>query len=141
MREPAALDGVERDLAYWRDRLNDAPVESTLTPDRPRPPVRGAHQDVVLPPDITDGLSRLARSCGVTLNAVLLAAVAAVAAVMHRFEGHRDVTLGMPTAGRPRTELESLIGSFAGVLVARIDLDADPTVRDLLTRTHRDFSV
>ncbi|MBI3688924.1 MAG: hypothetical protein HY241_16580 [Actinobacteria bacterium] len=139
-REPAALAVMQQHLAYWRDRLDGLPPECTLPPDHPRPAVqshRGRHREFVLSAVVTDGLARQGRGAGATLNAVLLAGFAAL---LRRFNGQDDVTLGMPSAGRPRTELEPLIGSFANVLVMRLDLSGDPTVEQLLTLTHRAVS-
>src|SRR3712207_1199376 len=43
----------------------------------------------------------------------------------------------MPAAGRPRVDLEPLIGSFANMMVLRVDASGDPTVGDLVVRAHR----
>lgn len=139
-RTPEALGVLEEYLGHWAENLAGLPLESTLPPDRPRPPVqghRGRRHQLTLPPELTTRLDQLARSAGVTLNAVLLTAFAAT---LRRFAGQDDLALGMPTAGRPRTELEPMIGSFASMLVLRLDLSGPVTSRDLLARTHRAIS-
>ncbi len=40
-------------------------------------------------------------------------------------------------AGRPRSELEPLIGMFVNMLAMRADLAGDPTFAELLTRVRR----
>jgi non-ribosomal peptide synthase protein (TIGR01720 family) len=139
-RTPEALRILQRDLDHWGHHLAGLPLESTLPPDRPRPPVqshRGRRHQVTLSPELTGRLDQLARSAGVSLNAVLLAGFAAS---LRRYNGQDDLALGMPTAGRPRTELEPLIGSFASMLVLRLDLSGPVTARELLVRTHRAIS-
>jgi non-ribosomal peptide synthase protein (TIGR01720 family) len=135
-RSAAGLEAVEQSLAHWRERLADAPPVSTLPPDHPRPPVqthRGGRLPLELPATLTAQLAELARSTGATMNSVMLAGVAAM---LRRATGQDDVVIGMPAASRPRTDLEPLIGCFANMLVLRIDLSGDPTVRELVARTH-----
>lgn len=56
------------------------------------------------------------------------------AEVLHRHGGGDDFMIGMPTAGRPRPDLEDLIGFFVRTLVLRIDLKGQPTFRELVQR-------
>lgn len=123
-------------VAHWKERLADSPVLSTVTPDFPRPDVQ-THRSGNLPFDapaqVTDGLIQFARETGVTLNAVVLAGVAAL---VGRRTGQDDVLLGVPTAARTLAELEPLIGSFADTLVLRVDLSGNPTLRELVRRVH-----
>ncbi|MEV0804951.1 condensation domain-containing protein [Micromonospora sp. NPDC050200] len=139
-RRPDAVRAVNGHLAYWRERLAGAPPRSTLPPDHPRPPVqthRGARRAFTVDADTTAALGALARSAGATVNAVTLAALAAL---LRQATGQDDVLLGMPAAGRASTDLEPLIGCFANMLVLRVDVSGDPTVRDLVRRTHRTVS-
>src|SRR5581483_6276835 len=45
-----------------------------------------------------------------------------------------DLVIGMTTAGRPRREIEGLIGFFVNTLPLRLDLSNGPTVAELLDR-------
>jgi len=139
-RDPAAVRALDDHLAYWKRQLAGTPPASTFPPDRRRPAVqthRGGRRTFTLPPELTQRLLRLARSTGVTLNAVVLAAFAAL---LRQANGQDDIALGMPAAGRGRTELEPLIGCFANMLVLRIGLSGEPTVRELISRAHRTVS-
>ena len=51
--------------------------------------------------------------------------------------GKTDIVTGTPVAGRPRAEIENLVGFFLNMLVLRVDLSADPTFRQLLARTRQ----
>ncbi|MFD6156425.1 condensation domain-containing protein [Nocardia sp. NPDC060256] len=136
-REPAACAAMDAQLTHWQVKLADAPSTSTLRPDRPRPVVqthRGGRCARVLPGELTTAMTKLARDCGATLNAV---ALAGFSAALHQLTGQADLLLGVPSAGRSRVELEQLIGPFANMLVLRMDLGGDPTVRTLVERAHR----
>ncbi|MFL5539826.1 MAG: condensation domain-containing protein, partial [Longimicrobiaceae bacterium] len=129
-----AGDELERQLAYWRERLKGAPATLGLPTDRPRP----ASQDLAgaaLSFELTDRASaavkRLAAAEGATPFMVLLAAFAAV---LHRWSGEEDLVIGTPMANRGRAELEELIGFFGNTLPLRADLSGDPTMRELVAR-------
>ncbi|HEX8150236.1 MAG TPA: amino acid adenylation domain-containing protein [Pyrinomonadaceae bacterium] len=126
-------EALERQLDYWRGQLAGAePLE--LPADRPRPAVRsqrGAHNGFMLERELADSLRRLSRGEGVTLFMTLMAGFKAL---LHRYTGQHDISVGTPVAGRNRPEVEGLIGLFVNMLVLRTDLSDDPTVRELLGR-------
>jgi len=133
-REHLSGDVLERHLAWWRERLADAPELLALPTDRPRPAVpthRGAHERIDLPAALLERLRGLGRSEGATLYMVLLGAFQLL---LSRHGAGDDVVVGSPVAGRPRRELEELIGYFANTLVLRTDLGGDPGFREVLRR-------
>ncbi|MEZ5563400.1 MAG: amino acid adenylation domain-containing protein [Gammaproteobacteria bacterium] len=136
IRQRAALDGgeLERQLAFWRAQLEDAPPFLDLPADRPRPALsthRGARCQRLLGPELQSALKSLAQAEGCTLFMVLLAAFDVLLA---RYAGSEDIVVGTPVAGRPRTELEGLIGFFVNTLVLRADLRGNPRFGELLQR-------
>ena len=133
-REQLGEDVMERELAWWRERLAGAPELLELPADRPRPAVqthRGTHERVELPPALSERLKELARREGATLFMVMLAAFQALLA---KYAGTDDVVVGSPIAGRTQRELEALIGFFVNTLVLRTDLSGDPTFREAVAR-------
>ncbi|MEW5926813.1 MAG: amino acid adenylation domain-containing protein [Gemmatimonadota bacterium] len=133
-REQLRGEALERQLAWWRERLAGAPALLELPTDRPRPPVqtyRGATERVELSAELLDRLQALARGEGATLFMTLLAAWQALLA---RYAGTEDVVVGSPIAGRTRRETEGLIGFFLNTLVLRTDLGGDPSFREVLRR-------
>jgi amino acid adenylation domain-containing protein len=126
---------LERELAYWRERLSGAPALLELPTDRPRSAVQtypGAQISTTLPPSLITGLATLGRRERSSLFMVLLAAFKAL---LFRYSGQTDLVVGVPIAGRVRVELESLIGALANALVLRTDVSGDPSFRELLQRT------
>ncbi|MDQ4025596.1 MAG: condensation domain-containing protein, partial [Actinomycetota bacterium] len=128
-------DELERQLAYWKERLEGAPAVLELPIDRPRPPIQsfdGATVSFTFPTELSDAVARLARAHEVTAFMVTLAAFKTL---LHRYTGATDVVVGSPIAGRNRSEIEGLIGFFVNTLVLRTDLSGDPTFAELLERT------
>ena len=133
-REQFQGEALDRELAWWKERLSGAPELLELPVDRPRPPVqtyRGAHEHIDFPDGMQERLAALARSEGATLFMTLLAGFQVLLA---RYAGSDDVVVGSPIAGRTQSELEGLIGFFVNTLVLRTDLSGDPTFREALRR-------
>ncbi len=125
---------LDRQLAYWRQRLAGAPASLPLPADRPRPAVpshRGAEMSILLSADLSRQLSQLARRQEATLYMVFLAALLAL---LGRITGETDIPVGSPIANRNRAEIEPLIGFFVNTLVLRGDLGGTPSFHDLLAQ-------
>jgi hypothetical protein len=68
----------------------------------------------------------LSRREGVTLFMTLLAAYQVL---LFRYSGQEDIAVGVPTAGRTRSQLEDLIGFFVNTLVLRGDMSGEPSFK------------
>jgi aspartate racemase len=126
-------DVLTRELEYWKQQLAGSPSALALPTDR-RPTQRtfhGARESLLIPAPIAQALRDLGRQQGATLFMALLAAFHIL---LHRYAGQEDIRVGVPVAGRTRTETEGLIGLFINTLVMRADLSGDPTFRELLGR-------
>ncbi|HEX2092421.1 MAG TPA: amino acid adenylation domain-containing protein, partial [Longimicrobiaceae bacterium] len=125
---------LERQIAWWRERLEGAPALLELPTDRPRPAVASGCGEVHtfrLPAETVRLLRVLARREGATLY---MAALAAFDALLARYSGREDVVVGTPIANRTRRETEGLIGFFVNTLALRQDLSGDPEFTGLLAR-------
>ncbi len=131
---------LEKELAYWRRQLGGAegPPVLAIPTDRPHPPVAGieggSEQSLLAEGSGAERIRTLARENGATHFMLVLAAFQALLA---RYTGQTDVTVGTPVANRQRTETEGLIGFFTNTLVLRSDLGGDPGFRALLGRARR----
>ncbi len=124
-------------LDYWRERLRDAPAVLELPADWPRPETgaqRGEHCDLNLTTGLSSAIDALGRQMGTTKFTVLLTTFQLL---LSRLSGQHDVVVGIPVAGRIRSEHEPLIGLFLNVLAIRTDLSAQQTFRDLLKQVHQ----
>ncbi|MBU8895090.1 amino acid adenylation domain-containing protein [Corallococcus sp. M34] len=104
---------------YWREQLSGPLPVLELPTDRPRPPVQTYHGQVYatrLDAKLTEAVKALARAQGATPNMVLQASFQAL---LHRYTGQQDFTLGVVSAGRGRAELAQVTGYFVNPLVVR----------------------
>lgn len=127
-REAADGGQARRQLEYWRAALAGEPTLE-LPGDRLRAATRtgrGGRVETLLPEQLVSTLTALGRSVDATLFMVLMAGYQALLA---RWSGQRDVTVGTPVAGRAQIEWENLVGAFVNTLVIRGDLSDDPSFR------------
>ena len=132
-REYLAGGVLEGEIAYWKEKLKDAAVMELPT-DYPRPSTpshRGGSERVTLGREVSEGLKRLSQREGATLFMVLMAAFKAL---LMRYSGAEDLSVGTVIANRTRKEIEGLIGFFVNTLVMRTDLSGNPSFRELIGR-------
>ncbi len=125
-------DTLAQELAFFRERLAGAPPLVDLPTDRPRPrlPTYAAGEIAFeLAPDVARALETRAREAGATLSMVLLAVLHALVA---RWSGQDDVSIGVSIAGRARAEIEDLVGFFVNLLVVRAKVGPDAPFHELL---------
>jgi len=132
-------------LDYWRTQLADAPGVINLPSDgsqnnglprqsAPREAMSASAGEAVyfrIDAAVAEAVNALARQTDSSAYMVLLAAFMAL---LHRWSGEVDLTVGSPIANRPRKELEGLIGFFVNTLALRVNADGDPDFLALVAR-------
>jgi len=132
-RERLAGEALERHLAFWRQRLDGAPLLQLPT-DRRRPAVpsfQGDREPLRLDAALAAAVDELSREQGVTPFMTLFAVFALL---LSRYSGQQDLVIGTLAAGRDRLETEGIIGFFVNTLVLRVDAGGNPSFRDWLAR-------
>ncbi|HEY4055605.1 MAG TPA: amino acid adenylation domain-containing protein [Kofleriaceae bacterium] len=127
-----AGDALDEQLAYWKQRLAGAPQETALPFKGPRPPVQtfgGAYAAITLERDIADGLAQLARRQGAT---VVMALLAGLRALLYRYTGQEDLSIGVPTANRRDPAVERMVGLFVNTVVLRAPASPDASFAELV---------
>ncbi|WP_436760717.1 amino acid adenylation domain-containing protein [Streptosporangium sp. V21-05] len=127
---------ADSELRWWTEKLAGVPPLD-LPADRPRPARRTGAGDEVefrIAPDVVASIGALARRARCTPFMVLLSAYQVL---LHRHTGQTDFCVGIPSAGRGSTELETMIGFLSTTLALRCDLSGEPTFEELLKRTRR----
>ena len=123
---------LDKQLAYWRKKLDGMPTVLELPSDRPRPQglsFKGSIQQFSIPQVVAAELRELSRREGVTLFMTVLSAFKVL---LHRYTGSPDIFVGTALANRNRAEVERLLGFFANTLIFRTDFSGDPSFRELL---------
>jgi amino acid adenylation domain-containing protein len=125
---------VQRQVAFWKQTLQDAPPVLELPQDRPRPAeqtLSGFTSTFQVPAEIVARIRSVATKHQATPFMLLLAAFKVL---LYRYSGQPDVLVGVPVAGRNRVETEGLIGFFVNTLASRDNLRGNPKFIDLLAR-------
>ena len=131
-REWLRDEALESELVFWRERLGGVPPPLELPVDRPRPAFasyHGARCYLALPAGAGEQLRYLGRTAGATL---FMSLTAAFKALLHRYSGQAQITLGTPIAGRHRGEVEGVVGCFVNTLVLSTRLAGGDTFREVL---------
>jgi amino acid adenylation domain-containing protein len=127
-------DVLERQLAWWKERLASAPTVLDLPTDRPRPAVQSFQGDQVtwvLPADLSRELRAAGRRLGATL---FMSMLSAWDALLMRLSNQEDLCIGTGVANRRVVEAEGILGMVINTLVLRADLSGSPTFAELVAR-------
>jgi amino acid adenylation domain-containing protein len=128
-RKELSRTDLDAQVEYWRTRLTGA--EALAFPRRQNAANQSGREPVDLPSELAARLYEVCRREGVTLFMLLLASFQAL---LSRYTGQTDISVGAPVANRDPIETEKLIGFFVNTLVFRQDLSGGPSFRDLLAR-------
>ncbi|MBJ9976328.1 HAD-IIIC family phosphatase [Pseudomonas sp. S75] len=134
----SALSGalLDSQLDYWKACLSGAPATLELPVDFPRPAIQsftGSTHSVFLPASELESARQLGKERGWTMFMIMLATLQLLLA---RWSGQNDIVLGTVTAGRSRSEIESLVGCFMNFLPLRGHVDHELSVEAFLAQTH-----
>ncbi|HTE55678.1 MAG TPA: amino acid adenylation domain-containing protein [Kofleriaceae bacterium] len=133
-RDRLHSERLERELGYWRQQLAGAPGETELPTDRARPRVQSYHGERVrwaLDAALTARIRAIGSARGATPFMTLVAAFDVLVA---RLAGQEDLVVGVPVAGRPRRELEGVVGPFLNTVALRVSMEGDPSFDQVLAR-------
>ncbi|MDE3105737.1 MAG: amino acid adenylation domain-containing protein, partial [Acidobacteriota bacterium] len=123
---------LQSQVEFWSKALHAPPPLLPLPYDHETPDgasYRGQVAGCQLQPQTAARLNQLARSQGMTLLPVLLAALRAL---LHQWTGVNDFVVGTLSANRSHTEIEPLIGCFMNFLALRGQVTAQMTAASLL---------
>jgi len=130
-RERAESARLERERAWWRERVAEAcPLE--VPADRSRASGasdRSESRPLVLPERLVHAVRETAARENSTPFAVVMAGLGAL---LHRWTGQSDITIGSPFAGRTTTSTERMIGVFINTLPLHLAVTGDSEFREIL---------
>lgn len=124
---------VQGQLSYWTHQLAGLPDPVALPQDRPSPREisysRNESYLFAVPDEADELMERLRREENATPFVVWLSALFVL---LYRYTGQGDLVVDSAVAGRPRRELEPLLGFFVNSVLLRADLTNLRTFRDVV---------
>lgn len=124
---------MQKQLQYWRSALQGlTPAE--LPTDWKRSSKQnftGAELRCKVPVAVMRKVYETSRLANVTPYMILLAVFYVL---LMRLTGKKDIAVGTPVANRRFVETEPLVGFFVNTLVVRVNLDGDPSFKEILDR-------
>ncbi|OCR26281.1 peptide synthase [Pseudomonas syringae] len=127
----------QRQLDYWTAKLGNEHPLLELPGDRPRPPVQ-SHRGGLYRFDLGDELAAQVRRFNAEHGLTLfMTMTAALAVLLYRYSGQKDLRIGAPVANRIRPESEGLIGAFLNTQVLRCQLDGQMSVAQLIEQVRQ----
>ncbi|QEP43084.1 amino acid adenylation domain-containing protein [Ectothiorhodospiraceae bacterium BW-2] len=129
---------LEKQLDFWRQRLNDFETLNLIT-DAPRPErvdYRGAALGFELDQARSDALRDRAKALEVSLYSLLMAAFLLM---LRLFSHQKDIVIGLPISNRHYHEIENLIGFFVNSLPLRLVIDDNSSSTDYIQTVHREL--
>ncbi|MBE7160833.1 MAG: amino acid adenylation domain-containing protein, partial [Williamsia herbipolensis] len=139
-RQVEALGSVDdpgstaaQQLSYWRERLADAPAETTLPTDMPRHPGASATATVDRRIDgaLRDAIVAAARAVRAGPFVVVHAALVVL---LHRLGVGDDLVVATPVAGRDHPDVTRVVGMFVNTVALRTAVSPHDAVGTLLGR-------
>jgi amino acid adenylation domain-containing protein/non-ribosomal peptide synthase protein (TIGR01720 family) len=119
---------------YWVNKFQNGVTVLSLPTDHPRPAIRthnGERINFLLSPETKARLRNLQAKKNVTLFMILQAAVKAL---MHRYTGQQDITVGTTIANRDHRDLENQIGFYVNTLALQTILGDQENFDSLLEK-------
>ena len=125
---------AEEQLAFWKDKLIDAPSVLELPLDYPRPSIQdftGSKLRIPIPASVYKALKALSQRESVTLFMEMLTAFYVL---MFKYTDQTDILIGSGVANRHWNDTENIIGMFVNTIVLRTELSGNLNFRELLQR-------
>jgi amino acid adenylation domain-containing protein len=127
--QSAGEDAINR----WAERLTGIdPLALPIDRKRPNPPTNVSMSSPIrISNETAGGLKAL---CGRQRATMAMTLLAALQLLLYRYSAQRDISIGMPVAGRNRAEFESLVGLFVNTVVIRSRIRPDDSFADLVAQ-------
>jgi amino acid adenylation domain-containing protein len=130
-------DGAAPQIQYWKEHLAGDLRPLQIPTERPRPPVfslRGATADFTIPPELAERVRISARTEGVTPFIFWLATFKAV---LFRYTGQNDLTVGTLVDNRSRQEFADMPGFMSNTVALRSRPARERRFREYLDEVKR----
>lgn len=133
-REIFTSSYLEKDLEYWKSKLENLTENTSFPIDKSRPSVmkgNGSSVQFSLPSFEVKKLKKLAKQYNTTLNIILLAAFECL---LYQYTRSIQIVIGTADANRKREEWNKIIGNFVNSIVLYVELDENAAVSNLIEK-------
>lgn len=133
----AALPAYQEHRSYWLHQFREAVNVLELPADYPRQNSgvqTGKVVQAAIPAALTAQLKSIAGKQGVSFFMLLLAGFKAL---LYRYTGQQDITIGTPSAGREHSDLEDQAGFYVNTLALRSRFNAETSFAALLEEVRK----
>lgn len=124
-----ASSRLDKDRAYWRERLHALPEAISLARRRATPTGGLLRATARLSPQSTKRLHEIAKDASGTLPQTL---ISLLAAYIFRLTGADDLVFGMPVTGRTSGVMRRIPGMMANAVAIRLKMAPELTLADLI---------
>ncbi len=134
LRRSLSNSKMQKQLAFWKEKLKDLPAILPLPTDYPRPSVynnNGSLFSFSLKEPLTKSIKDFCQDKRLSLFHFFLSAFNIL---LYKYTSEEDILVGTPISGRNRTEFEDVIGLFVNTIVIRNELSGDIKLLDFLQR-------
>lgn len=125
-------DEGEKLWSYWKDELSGELPDLNLHSGKSRPSIlsfRGKTEYFTLEKELVEKIKDLLKKEGITLFVFLQTAYQIF---LHRYTGQDEIIVGSPTAGRNKTEFESIVGYFINPVAVKGTFHKNISFREFL---------
>ena len=121
---------VQKD--YWKHTLDSDMAVVSLPEDYKRPRIQ-THNGHSLEQEMGEKFTlKVKEFCSDKKITIFIFMLTAFSVLLHKLTGSQDVPIGVPAAGRPKKETETMIGLFVNTLVMRCHISAEKTIAQIL---------
>ncbi|MCB8977443.1 MAG: amino acid adenylation domain-containing protein [Ardenticatenaceae bacterium] len=128
-------DATAAHYDYWQQQLTPLPPPLDLPTDYPRPAAPSYQGRRVRHPLNADWLADLQRVSQEQEATLFMTLLTTWQALLVRYTGQTDITVGTPLANRTWPGTAELIGFFVNTLPLRVNLAGNPTFSQMLAQT------
>ncbi len=124
-------------ISFWNQNLKNHPEKLNFPYDYERPSRQrgiGEREHFKISKDLTSRLKTFSKERKVTEFTTYLSAFSLL---LQKYSGDNDICIGTPTANRPNSKLEKIIGFFVNTIVLRLSIDTELTFNDYINRSKK----
>jgi amino acid adenylation domain-containing protein len=127
----------EKSIKYWKEKLKGHNNMLSFPYDYPRKDKRsglGGKEYFKIDSKVKSELRTLAKNLNIT---DFMLYISAFSILLNKYSKDEDICIGIPSANRPSSQLEEIIGFFVNSLVLRFRINEKTTFKDYLTETKK----